>query len=244
MNTERKPCIVVVEDDEDTLQYISILLKEEEYETILFNTGEQLLDYLHLRDDSSEDEDPGAMEKSTISRMVDLILLDIVLRKISGIEVCRRIKEDRLLKHIPVIMITGLPDSDEKQKGFHVGADDYITKPFSNEALLWRIRVMLRMRKLQIELVEKQKKSEIGKLSIAVAHELNNPLCVINGNLDLLLERKDVDEYTLKRLQNIKKMTLKMIEIIGKMNTLKEGYTTKSYAGLETMIDLSEDSSD
>jgi C4-dicarboxylate-specific signal transduction histidine kinase len=96
------------------------------------------------------------------------------------------------------------------------------------------------MRKLQNELVEKQKRSEIAKLAIAVAHELNNPLCVINGNLDLLMNRIEGDEYTLKHLKNMKKMTMQMIEIVGKMNSLQEGYTTVPYAEVETMIKLSE----
>ena len=232
--------ILIVDDDEDTSQYLKILMESEGYKTTIFQSAREVLQYLHLHEGDSEDSDEDIARKTIIFREVDLILLDIILGQASGIDICRRINDDRILRHVPIIMITALSDQDEKRRGFYVGADDYITKPFSNEELLLRIRVMLRMRRLQDELVERQKRSEIGKLAIAVAHELNNPLCVINGNLDLLIERNEGDDYTLRHLQKIKKMTQKMIEIVEKMNCLKMGYHTVSYADMETMIDLSE----
>jgi DNA-binding NtrC family response regulator len=82
----------------------------------------------------------------------DLILLDVMLPGMDGFQVAKNIKEDPGTRFIPVIMVTALADIDERVKGLDSGADDYITKPFKTYELLARVRSMLRIRKLFLEL--------------------------------------------------------------------------------------------
>jgi DNA-binding NtrC family response regulator len=82
----------------------------------------------------------------------DLVLLDIILPKMDGFSVVKKIKEDPKTRFIPVIMVTALADIDERVKGLDSGADDYISKPFKAFELLARVRSMLRIRKMYLDL--------------------------------------------------------------------------------------------
>jgi two-component system, NtrC family, sensor kinase len=86
----------------------------------------------------------------------DLILLDVMMPKIDGFETCRRLQTNPLTKDIPIIFMTALSDTVEKVKGLKLGAVDYITKPFQQEEVIARIKVQLKLRRLNIEL-DKQK---------------------------------------------------------------------------------------
>ena len=83
----------------------------------------------------------------------DLVLLDITMPEMSGVEVCRWFKQDERLREIPVIFISGLQGVDEKVEAFRVGGIDYITKPFQEQEVLARIKTHLHLRRLQVELV-------------------------------------------------------------------------------------------
>lgn len=82
----------------------------------------------------------------------DLILLDIMMPRISGFEVCRRIKADAATRMIPVIMVTALDEQADIERGVEVGADDYLVKPINKVELISRVTTLLRLRHLQNEL--------------------------------------------------------------------------------------------
>jgi len=84
----------------------------------------------------------------------DLILLDVMMPEISGVETCRRLKADEATKDIPVIFMTALSDTTDKIAGFEAGGVDYITKPFQTEELLARVKTHLALRTMQIRLAE------------------------------------------------------------------------------------------
>lgn len=124
--------ILVVEDDQKIARIIELQLKHGGYEVQVAYDGLQAKNLF-------------------ISNIYDLILLDIMIPKINGLELCRRIREK---SHIPIIMLTAKDDLTDKVVGLDFGANDYITKPFEMEELLARIRVQLRNN-------TKQKKSNI-----------------------------------------------------------------------------------
>lgn len=123
-----KELILVVDDDAATLKYVSACLQHEGYDFSLAKDGLEALAIV-------EKENPT------------LVILDIMMPKIDGFEVCRRLRE---FSQVPVIMLSALTNESEKVKCLDIGADDYITKPFSIEELMARIRAVLRRTKSMI----------------------------------------------------------------------------------------------
>jgi two-component system phosphate regulon response regulator PhoB len=120
--TER---IVVIEDEEDILEVITYNLKREGYEVVTSTSGEDGLEKIELN-------------------APQLVILDLMLPEIDGIELCRKLKADPLTQAIPVIMVTAKGEESDVVLGLGVGADDYITKPFSPREMVARVRAVLR----------------------------------------------------------------------------------------------------
>ncbi len=119
--------VLLVDDERDLLSVLDFNLRAAGFETILATSGEQAL--LHLR-----------------RRVPDLVLLDVMLPDLSGTEICRAIKADPRTKHVPVVMLTARGEEVDRVVGFELGADDYVTKPFSVRELVLRLKAILRRR--------------------------------------------------------------------------------------------------
>lgn len=117
--------ILIVEDDRDIVEMVEYNLQEEGYVTISALNGE---DGINL----ARREQP------------DLIILDIMLPVIDGFEVCRTLKSDDKTSHIPIIILSAKSQETDKVVGLELGADDYVTKPFSPRELIARIRAIMR----------------------------------------------------------------------------------------------------
>lgn len=114
----------------------------------------------------------------------DLILLDIMMPKVDGYEVCQRLKAEPETANIPIIFMTALSDTINKVRAFNIGAVDYITKPFHKEEVLARIKTHLTMSKMQKAL--QTHNQELDAFAHTVAHDLKNPLSAFSSLLDLL----------------------------------------------------------
>jgi len=117
--------ILVVDDEEDIRNLVAINLRREGFRVITAETGEQALEL--------------AREKAPA-----LVLLDLMLPDIQGTEVCRKLRQDPKLRKLPIIMLTAMDQETDRVVGFEVGADDYVTKPFSVRELVLRVRAILR----------------------------------------------------------------------------------------------------
>jgi diguanylate cyclase (GGDEF)-like protein len=124
--------ILVVDDDPDIRDILKLTLSEENYEVLEAGDGEEALTAIR-------------------SKPLDLVLLDYKIPKIDGREVCRSVKSDLLLRHLPIIMVTGKGDINDKVGGIDAGADDYVVKPFEPKELLARIRMILRRSACDLE---------------------------------------------------------------------------------------------
>ncbi len=120
-----KPVIIIVEDDPALVELVKYNLEKEGYVTIVATDGEAALTLV-------EEEEPV------------LMVLDWMLPKLSGIEVCRRLRQRPSTSKLPIIMLTARGEEDDRIRGLESGADDYIVKPFSPSELTARVRAVLR----------------------------------------------------------------------------------------------------
>lgn len=117
--------ILVVDDEEDLLELIRYNLAKEGYRVTCVGTGEDAL-------------------REARGNPPDLIVLDLLLPNVDGLEVCKLLKNDPRTKHVPIVMLTAKGDEADMVTGLELGADDYISKPFSPRVLTARIRAVLR----------------------------------------------------------------------------------------------------
>lgn len=120
-----KPTILVVEDEEDLRDIIIYNLKRDGYDAIGVETGEQ-----------------GLGQANAIKP--NLMILDLMLPGMNGLDVCRQIKQDSNTRHIPIIIVSAKGEEADIVSGLELGADDYVPKPFSPRILLARVRAVLR----------------------------------------------------------------------------------------------------
>ncbi|GBD93261.1 transcriptional regulatory protein YycF [bacterium BMS3Abin05] len=120
--------VLVVDDEEDILELIGHNLKKEGYDVQSVATGEEAL-------------------RAASENIPDLIVLDLMLPGVDGLEVCRRLKEDPDTRRIPIIILSAKGDEADIVTGLELGADDYVPKPFSPRVLVARIRAVLRRKK-------------------------------------------------------------------------------------------------
>ncbi len=113
---------MIIEDDKSVSQLIRLYLSDSGYEVVEFNDGIKGLDY-------------------ALSNNIDIILLDLNLPGIDGIEICKNIRN---VSTVPIIMVTARVDENDKLKGLDIGADDYVTKPFSPRELMSRVNAVIR----------------------------------------------------------------------------------------------------
>ncbi|MBF8982228.1 response regulator transcription factor [Lutibacter sp. B2] len=120
-----KKKIIVVDDEQHIIELIKFNLEKNGFEVLTSENGEEAIKLVHLE-------------------MPDLIILDLMLPGIDGFEVCKRIRNAEKLSKIPIIMLTAKGEEIDKIVGLELGADDYLTKPFSIRELIARIRAVLR----------------------------------------------------------------------------------------------------
>ncbi len=135
---EERSHILIVDDHEDNIEVLRVRLESWGYGTDACYSGLEALAYVE-------------------ATPPDLILLDVMMPEISGIEVARRVKGNKALPFIPIIMQTALDSTEDKVEGLEAGADDYITKPIDFAELKARLRSMLRIKRLQEALEEREK---------------------------------------------------------------------------------------
>jgi len=169
-----KIAILVVDDDEMNRLKLSYSLKKADFAVKLAENGEQALEIVQ-------------------QKAFDLILLDVMMPGIDGFETCRRLKMGRTTREIPVLFMTALTDTEDKLKGFEVGAVDYITKPIHPEEVLARVNTHLRIRGLTQSLEEaygqEQKRRQLSDTLRQVAKIVSSTLDqdeVLNLILDQL----------------------------------------------------------
>ena len=125
-----KDTLLIVDDDIDTLELLQIALEKEGFQCHIASTGAEALETLS-------------------KNPVDLLILDVMLPDMSGLEVCKRIKQDKKLAALPIILLTGKTGDNDKVVGLELGAEDYIIKPYNYKEVSLRIQKILKRTKPQ-----------------------------------------------------------------------------------------------
>jgi len=126
-HTMARERVLVVDDEQDLLELVSYNLNKEGYRVACVSTGEEAL---------------AAAKRD----LPDLIVLDLLLPTVDGLEVCRRLKMDPRTQHIPILMLTAKSEEADVVTGLELGGEDYVTKPFSPRVLVARVKAVLRRR--------------------------------------------------------------------------------------------------
>ena len=126
---EKTPVVLVVDDNQQNLELLQAYLEDMDCETIPARDGLEALEIIG-------------------KKSPDLILLDVMMPKMSGFEVCKRIKNDPKTSDIPIIMVTALNEFGDIERGIDSGTDDFISKPVNKLELLTRVKTMLKLKHL------------------------------------------------------------------------------------------------
>ena len=157
----------------------------------------------------------------------DLILLDIMMPEMDGIEICQSLQADPATQSIPIIFITAHTSKEGKIEGLSVGAVDYITKPIDLDETLARIQTQLRFVAINRELVDLQRRlgesrrnATIGAMTQGIAHNLNNLLGVVVGYIDLIKVYHEKPELVKKNANHLEDAVNRIVAIIKQLTTL------------------------
>ncbi len=177
--------VLVVEDNPEMRRLLARLLSQECHVRTAISGNEALQ---QIRDDPP-----------------DLVLADIMMEGLSGIELCKAIKDDDAIRGIPVILVTALADQDDRISGLELGADDYLAKPFRARELVARVRSLLKLRSVQRDLIVRnraledaiealnasKRRSEL--YSRAVSHDLRGPIAAAGAAINAAIRTQPAE---------------------------------------------------
>lgn len=203
-----KPHILVVDDQPINIKLLQRKLEREGYSVATAMTGIECLE--HVAD-----------------KRPDIILLDVMMPEMDGIETCQRLKDNADTGDIPIIFITAKSSKEGKLEGLEAGAVDYITKPIDLDETLARVRTQLRIQEiyrqnldLQKRLGDSRKAAAVGAITQGIAHNLNNLLGVVVGYLDLLKSGFDSPDMVKRSVGLMDQAIQRMVNIIRNLSTI------------------------
>jgi DNA-binding response OmpR family regulator len=194
------PVILLVDDNPQNLQVLGKLLQEEKYEIEFAVNGEATLEWLR-------------------NKQFDLILLDLNMPGMNGFEVCKRIRSDNGMYEVPIIFLSAESERESILKGFEVGAQDYVTKPFDSRELLARVKTQLDL-KSKTEKLEKINEWLGKKIDNWLKASVGRPRGVETNDLSAKLIEFDKNQsFILKDICLELSTSIKEVEkLIGKSN--------------------------
>lgn len=214
--------ILVVEDEPVTCKIIVSILSEAGYYIRTATNGCECLDSLK-------------------QFQPDVILMDIKMPELDGIEACRRIKADTQLNSIPVVFVTGSTDDWTLEAAFDAGGRDYIRKPINRIELLARLRLMRDLQQTELKRMETEKLNGVLETAGGVCHKLNQPLQYVLGAIQILMMDLAPESKIYPQLDAMREKIEQMGEITRKLAEITR-YRTKAHAGGQHILDIDDSS--
>lgn len=203
-----KPKILIVDDQPINIKIIQRKIEKAGMEVIVASNGHECLERVD-------------------AQKPDIILLDIMMPEMDGIETCQRLKEKPETSDIPIIFITAKSAKEDVLEGLDTGAVDYITKPLELDETLARIRTQLRVQEMHREnidltdrLGEMRRTSTVGAITQGIAHNLNNLLGVVVGYIDLMKIGKNKPELIDRSIDSMESAIQRMVTIVSQLSSM------------------------
>jgi CheY-like chemotaxis protein len=215
-----KERILVVDDDAITRGIIIKLLNSANYDIHEAANGRLCLDTVE-------------------EVMPHLILMDIIMPVMDGIETCRQLKSNPATQHIPVIFVTASTDDDTLAEAFRMGGGDYVRKPVNRLELLARVRSALNHQLALQKLADEEKLKGVLETAGGVCHELNQPLQYVLGAVQILMMDIPPEDPIHQRLDTIRAHVEDMGDITRRLAKITQ-YRSRKYAGGQYIIDISQ----
>jgi signal transduction histidine kinase len=193
-------CVLVVDDIAKNLQVVGTMLRNAGYAIMPATSGAKALEGVRVQ-------------------LPDLILLDLMMPEMDGLEVCRHLKADALTQAIPVIFLTASNEMEHLVKGFEMGAVDYVTKPFNPPELLARVRTHLELKHARDTIVRygqelSRLNEEKNEFMGIAAHDLRSPLNAVKGYSEMVLEDPALGRENAELIKRIQEAAARMAEMV------------------------------
>ncbi len=204
------PTVLVVDDNPQNVELLEAYLIPEKYEVVTAFDGVEALEKVK--------EFPP-----------DILLLDIMMPRMNGYEVCKTLKDSEETRFIPIVMVTALKELDDKIQSIEAGADNFLTKPFNKLELLTRIKSLIRVKRLHDELEQsyrdlKELQDTKEHLTQMIIHDLKNPLTGIKANLEIVgMEELQETQECLDAAQRSCDLLFNMIQDLLDISKMEEG---------------------
>jgi len=235
----KKHTVLLCEDNRDMLQFIYLNLQEA-FSVITATDGEQGW-------------------KLVQQHQPDLVVTDLMMPGVDGLELCRRIKRDQATHTIPVILLTALSDVEDRIRGKEVGADEYIGKPFDPAEMLAVARQLLSARGAVAQHAVEQRLESLDIISAGIAHEIRNPLNQIKNGIGVIVSTmakveglvgangqpigagdREILQQARTRVRRMEQVALKGVERISNTVDLMSEYARHGNADPASLYDLDE----
>lgn len=214
---EAKKKVLVIDDNKDTVRIIRDALEGAGFSVRAGYDGLEALELVR-------------------KELPDLLILDLMMPKMSGYEVCEQLRKNPKTKDLIVLMLTARSDIEAKVQGIEGGANDYLVKPIEPREVVSRVRRFLATEGAYQEKVLLERLSAITQISLSVRHEINNPLTVICGQAQILLQKQKVSPDVAKRIKIMYDMALRISDIVKLLDQVQD--KTEEYIPGEKMIEL------
>jgi len=163
------------------------------------------------------------MEKA-YSTLPDLILLDVMMPDMSGLEVCKTLVNDEKTKHIPIILVTAKAGAEDTKEGLEAGAFDYIKKPFNRVELMARVKSALKLSEANQQLLEVEKRTTFIATIVTANHKIKQPLTLLSLSSAAIKNELEKKEFTresiLSRVKYIDAAIKDISDVLDKLNSI------------------------
>ena len=213
--------ILIAEDDPASCEALRATLERWEHEVTVCRDGAEAWEALQRQDAPK------------------LAILDWMMPEMDGLEVCRKVREMPHSEGMYILLLTSRTLREELVECLQAGADDYVAKPFDREELRARMQVGMRVIGLQERLLEAERMRVLAETAGAAAHEINQPLTVVIGKTDIVLEKMASEDPQRHNIEDIQEAGERISEIVRKMGAARQ-YVTKPYIGKYNIVDFDE----